>query len=111
MKKVLCALGAMCSMAVSPASASVSPAEVVNGPWATNGVFMFDAGVKTQIHCPNGSVVPRRWAINSTTAGGQAMISVVLTAYALRQKVFVVGTANCELWSDTETVWYLQIVN
>jgi hypothetical protein len=48
-----------------------------------------------------------RWVINTTTIGGQVMVSVLLTAYARGRPVSVSGTGACDDWSGAESVSYL----
>jgi len=47
-----------------------------------------------------------RWSINTTTAKGQAMLSVLLTAYASGKPISIQGTGDCRDWPDTESIDY-----
>jgi hypothetical protein len=48
-----------------------------------------------------------RWVINVSTPAGQAMASLILTAYSLGKQITVQGTGACTDWPDTESVNYL----
>jgi hypothetical protein len=52
-----------------------------------------------------------RWVFDVTTAKGQAMLSMVLTAYSTGKKIAVTGSGACPDWSDTETVEHLNTVD
>lgn len=54
---------------------------------------------------------PNRWAFDVTTAKGQAMLALVLTAYSAGKQVTVNGIGSCPDWGDTETVDYIVTVN
>jgi hypothetical protein len=48
-----------------------------------------------------------RWAFNATTPAGQAMLSVILTAYASGRPVSIYGTNTCLDWGDTESIEWM----
>jgi hypothetical protein len=48
-------------------------------------------------------VLERRFAINTATDGGKAMLSTLLTAIARGKRVFISGANSCSIWPDTET--------
>lgn len=50
-----------------------------------------------------------RWAFDESTAGGQAMLSALLTAYAGHRNVVVYGTGACNVLGDSETVSYIAV--
>ena len=56
-----------------------------------------------------GSNNPTRWAIDPTTAHGQAVAAALLTAFSLHKQVYIVGTGDCSLNGDTESVLFLQV--
>jgi hypothetical protein len=51
------------------------------------------------------------WAFDVKTAQGKAAYSTVLLAYALGKKLRVIGTGNCDVWGDRESVNYLFIAD
>lgn len=50
-----------------------------------------------------------RWVVSTNTTAGQFMASALLTAYSMRKRVSITGTGNCNVWGDTETVYYFYI--
>jgi hypothetical protein len=52
-----------------------------------------------------------RWAFDSTTATGQAMMANLLTSNAQGRKVYISGSGNCSAWGDSETVGGIQLAN
>lgn len=72
-----------------------------------NGVVIFYmTGTRTT---PPACATQARWAFDGSTAGGQAMLATLLTAYARRDLVAVWGNDLCSAWPDTETVSFMQI--
>ncbi|WP_138983912.1 hypothetical protein [Sphingomonas elodea] len=70
-------------------------------------VLFFTTGTRTA--APSCQGVAGRWAIDATTAKGQAMFSALLTASAMGKPVVIMGTGSCADWGDTESVQWLQI--
>jgi hypothetical protein len=56
-----------------------------------------------------GCAILDRWVIATNTPAGQFMASAILTAFSLKKRVMVTGTGNCNVWGDTETVYYFFI--
>ena len=52
---------------------------------------------------------PSRFVFTAAIAGGQALLSALQTAFARGKNVYVIGTGDCGVWGDTESVQYLQI--
>jgi hypothetical protein len=48
-----------------------------------------------------------RWVFNGATSQGQAMLSVLMTAYATGKQIAIDGSGTCPDWGDTETVRYI----
>lgn len=48
-----------------------------------------------------------RFAIDSSTSGGKAMIKQVISLYNNRQQALIQGTGGCTIWADTEDVLIL----
>jgi hypothetical protein len=46
------------------------------------------------------------WAIDGTTPAGQMMVASLLTAIAQGRRISIIGTGACDLWGDSETVYY-----
>lgn len=51
------------------------------------------------------------WAINTETEQGKAMLTLLLTAYATEKNVTLLGTGNCSLRPDMETVFQVGFDN
>jgi hypothetical protein len=73
-------------------------------------VFFNHSGTRSTLPTCNGvPALQTRWAINTSTAAGQARLAVLLSAYGLNKRIEIVGLGNCSLWGDTETVNYFVI--
>lgn len=113
MKNIL-SLVAVLSLALAlPAQASEAPAgNIVRVYGMLNGALLFNttaARTSAPPACQQDPGLAQRWAIDASTVAGQTAASVLLTAYALKKKVFVLGTGNCSIWGDTETVAFILI--
>jgi hypothetical protein len=90
----------------APASASQATSGTIYGISVENGkLFFYTTGTRTTP--PACNAVPARWVFDASTANGQAMMSALMTFYALQQPVQVMGTGTCTAWPDTETVQYI----
>ena len=78
---------------------------------ADGKAFFNQSGTRTSIASCQAASVPNRWAFDVNTAKGQAMLSLVLSAYSLGKSVQVYGIGECSDWPDTETVSYVEIVD
>lgn len=59
--------------------------------------------------CALGS--PYRFVIDATTPAGKVQLAGLLSAHAAGKPVRIVGTGNCSLYSDSETISYFYIVD
>jgi hypothetical protein len=76
----------------------------------TSGVFVFfQNGTRTSPPSCAASY-PTRWAIDVTTAGGQAAQANLLTAFATGRQVEVVGNGTCSVDPLSETVAYINVI-
>ncbi len=111
--RLLClALVAALSGLATSAQASVAEpgtiSEIVS--FGDGGIVFFNhSGARTSLPTCNNAVLPQRWAINTSTAAGQARLAVLLSAYAMNKKIWIEGTGSCSLWNDTETVNYFVV--
>lgn len=77
-------------------------------PQASGQVFVYvSPNISNVPACGSGN--PNRFVVDSTTPGGQAIVASVLLAYAQSRKIDFVGTGNCSVWGDTESVWYIVV--
>ncbi len=104
LSKLLAAIG-LC-VAAAPAQASQSAYGYVYGfQTLSSGVVLFQTtGARSGAPSCQNVNYPKRWAFDSTTATGQATLSIVLTAYALQKTILIVGTGNCSILGDNETL-------
>jgi hypothetical protein len=93
-------------LAVSPAWADGSATgQLTNVTVQSTGVVLFST---TGAHTgAPACATTGRFAFNAATAAGQATLAVLLTAYGLGKQVTVFGTGACDVWSDSETVFYI----
>lgn len=57
---------------------------------------------------PACATIPNRWAIDPSIPGNQAMIATILSAQAQGRPIAVRGTGTCSVWSDSETIAYIE---
>jgi hypothetical protein len=97
-----------CAFCGFPAVASFSTAGLISFVYAissgsTQVVFFNQSGARSAPpSCATYS--PARWVVDVSTPGGQAAMSIIMTAAANGHEVIVNGSDNCSLWGDTETV-------
>ena len=109
-RRLILATGLMMSLTVSvEASASSAELGLVSGIYGINNgviMFMFDGARSATPACHTQGT---RWAINAATPAGQAQLSLLLSAWAQRKRIYIRGTGNCSVWGDTETVDWFQV--
>ncbi len=105
---------AVCAAALCAGSAQVAQASdlsnyesigevlVLNG-----GVVLFFTGNSSRSAPPACHTMTGRWAFDASTPAGQAKLSALMTAYAMKKKVKVLGLSTCNVWGDTETMNYI----
>lgn len=76
----------------------------------TGGQFLFTV-TGTSGGRPACATQANRWAIDVTTAAGQALMASVLSAFALGKTITVTGQNTCAVWPDTETVNYVEVLS
>ena len=106
---LVCALGT--SLLASPAGAGSAPLGTVSyllpqSDTASSQLFFFNPS-GTPVGHPACATSTNRWVINLALPAGQAMASVVLTAYSLGKPITVTGTGACTDWGDTESVLFV----
>lgn len=107
MKKLLAAAALLPLFFASAAQASEANFGNITGIFgAHNGAVLFyTSGTRTTAPlCQTGGA--QRFAIDASTVTGQAAASVLLTAYAMNKRIYVVGSGACSIWGDTETVLF-----
>lgn len=80
----------------------------------SNGFILFNSSGTRSTPLPScaSPAVPYRWALDGTTAAGQAQLSVFLTAYAAHKRIYIVGTGACPAaQADTEQVSLFVVEN
>lgn len=99
------ALAALC-LAGTAANASYEPGGHITGyvPQFSGQMFFTTNGPRDNV--PGCSTQPGRWVIDDTTPAGQSLVAGMLTAYGLGKSLTLVGTGDCAVWKDTETVAY-----
>lgn len=106
--KLSAILGLLAVGASNAASASTgAPGRVHNVISHSAGRVFFDhSGVRTERpEC----AVHNRWVIDVSSAAGQAMLSVLLTAQAQGKNIVVHGTSSCSTWADTEAIDHITV--
>jgi hypothetical protein len=95
---------------MSSASASIAWEGTLTLPhFLSNGVVLVhSAGSRTNIPSCAASQ-PSRFAFDSTTPSGKAQLAGLLTAFAAERPVVIVGTDDCSVYGDSETISYFYI--
>ena len=57
---------------------------------------------------PDCNTVGDEWSISLATENGKSMYALLLSAAAQHKSVAVVGTGECQAWSDRETPLYIE---
>jgi hypothetical protein len=97
---------AVCAGSASECLASEATSSPIWGISVEDGkAFFYTNGSRSAV--PACSTIPKRWVFDAASAKGQAMLSALMTFYALGRPVAVVGTGTCPDWGDTETVRYI----
>jgi len=109
---LFCGIAAPMALAL-PAHASDAAFGYISYPYGTsNGAVMFNTdGVRGTPPACSGPGLGQRFAINASTLVGQAQLSVLMTAYALKKRISIHGTGTCSIWGDTETVDFFMVEN
>jgi hypothetical protein len=106
MAATACAIGMFCSAAHA---STAWQGELRDVHLMQNGVVLvYTTGSRTTP--PTCSTVAARFAFDSTTAGGKSQLAGILAAHAAGRQVVIVGTDNCSVYGDSETISYSYIV-
>jgi hypothetical protein len=112
MKKVIL-LGMIATAALAlPANASLAQFGTITAVYGMrNGAILFNtSGARSgTVPACQGPGLTQRYALDASTISGQSYASVLMTAYALKKRVYVQGTGTCDIWTDTETVSYIMV--
>lgn len=111
--KFMLAIGVVFDMgAIAPVSAGDGgPGDISLVHALQNGVVVFYlSGVRNSVPTC-AATQTNRWAFNATTPAGKVQYANLLTAYSLRKKFRVFGTATCPDQSDTESVSWFNTVD
>lgn len=67
-------------------------------------VFLYTTHHNAQPSC---NTYRKRWVLNLGNASGREQYSLLLAAQTARKDVVVRGTGKCDLWHDTETIYWV----
>lgn len=97
--------------AAGGAQAGSAAAGNLNNPYFMgNGVLLIPTdGARSGT--PACATESYRFAINASTPAGKVQAAGILTAFSMGKKVVFIGTGDCLLWGDTETVNYFQVLS
>lgn len=93
------------SAATAGTAASGTITSTVSFP--TGPFIFYQNGARTSP--PACATIPTRWAIDVSTATGQAAEANILTAFATGQPIFVYGTGTCSVDGSSETALYVTV--
>lgn len=95
----VCALFLFCTPAHSQAVVTTTVSAV-----SAEGAAFFVLFTPNATGGPACATQTDRFAVNSTTPQGAAMIAVILSAYATGASIQIHGAGVCDAWPDTETI-------
>jgi hypothetical protein len=95
---------------MSSALASIAWEGTLTAPhFMANGVVLvYSSASRTNVPSCAASQ-PYRFAFDSTTPPGKAQLAGLLTAFAAERPVVIVGTDDCSVYGDSETIDYFYI--
>lgn len=93
----------------TPAPAANVGVGYVLGVDVLTGAAVFKVSGPVAGSWPACANVLQRFAVDTTTAAGQAMFATVLSARLAQQRVYVVGLGHCNTWGDSESVSYVAL--
>jgi len=70
-------------------------------------ILFYTNGPRTS--APACATMTDRWVIDVSTPSGQAAAAIVISAQAQGKTIYVTGTGTCSIWTDTETVNFLDV--
>lgn len=112
MKKILYSGFVVLALVSVPALASMAQFGNITAVYgARNGAVLFNtSGARSgPVPACQGPGLGQRYALDASTIAGQTYVSVLMTAYALKKRVYVQGTGTCTIWGDTETVDFIMV--
>ena len=106
--KITVALATLCLFPVTAHASNQYGGHITSYlPQSGGQMFFTSDGPRDSV--PGCAAQDVRWVIDDTTPAGQALVAGLLTAYALHKTVDVVGTGNCSVSANTETVAYFGV--
>jgi hypothetical protein len=105
-------IGALHCLLVGSANASVAGQGALANPhfMADGVILVYTNGNRTGSIPACGQGQPQRFALNSTTAAGKSQLAGLLAAHAAGKEVIIVGTGDCSVYSDSETINYFYMI-
>ncbi len=107
---------ALAALSLLASGGAASAGETYSG--RISNIWMMPGGAVLFTHSgarsgttPGCVTIPERWAFSATGDQGQAFLAALLSAYGLGKSIRIIGTANCGVWGDTETVQQFLIVD
>jgi len=96
-------------LGATPLSAGTA-AGPINTPYFLPGgiVIVYVPGNRSGVpSCAAGQ--PYRFALDASTDAGRVQLSGLLSAFAMGREVSIVGTGNCSIYGDSESVSYFMV--
>lgn len=99
-------LALLCSLLLTPClgwSNGSTSGRIVNILAAATTAVVF-ISVDSHINKPACSTVGNDWALDVSTVQGRAVYALILTAQAQSRAIQIIGTNDCSVWGDRETI-------
>ena len=74
-----------------------------------DGIILFSTSSNSNKAACSLADGKRGWAFKVDSPLGQAMYSLLLTAITMNREILIIGTGNCENWSDREKPLYIRL--
>lgn len=106
MKRILVGIAALLLTTTAFAGTDYNATIILLLPHAQNVFFVYvSPNISNVPACGAGAA--NRFVVDATTPGGQGIIASMLLAYGQGRKIDFIGTGNCPVWGDTESVSYV----
>jgi hypothetical protein len=83
---------------------NLQPTTLANSLGQAGGYFVYVSISPGGPSCATFGQSSHRFVANPNTPSGMAIISTLLTAFALGRNVQITGTGICDIWGDTESI-------
>jgi hypothetical protein len=110
MKKMMFAMLSLLSAATAYGGDAV-PGDLSGLHFMWNGVVLVSTSGQRSGVPSCASAHSARFALNATTDAGKVQLAGLLSAHAAGKQVGIIGTGNCAVYGDSESISYFHIAD